>query len=191
MASKSSSRKRRERRPRAPRMASAHEAAAADAAVAAAPEQFADERAEAALRRRRGLDASLREDLLRARRGLGQFRQNVERFEQACRVTGLLDRRHLRATHIKPWRDADDAERLDGENGLLLSPHVSHLFERGHIGFADDGALLVSRHLNPAVLEKWGLATTARAGPFTARQRLYLAHHRQHVFEQPRIGRRR
>lgn len=155
------------------------------------PEQLVDERAEAALRRRRRLDPQLREELLRARHGLGLFRQAVERFEQACRVTGLLDRRHLRATHIKPWRDADDAERLDGENGLLLSPHISHLFERGYIGFADDGALLISRHLNPAVIEKWGLATTARVGAFTARQRLYLAYHRQHVFEQPRIGRRR
>jgi predicted restriction endonuclease len=161
------------------------------AAINAAPEQFADEREEAALRRRRGLDPRLRDELLRARRGLGSFRHNVERFEQACRVTGLLDRRHLRATHIKPWRDADDAERLDGENGLLLSPHVSHLFERGYISFGDDGELLVSRLLNPAVVEKWGLPTTARTGAFTGRQRAYLAHHRQHVFEQPRLGRRR
>ncbi len=164
---------------------------AVPAATGAAPEQFADEREEAALRRRRGLDPRLRDELLRARRGLGSFRQNVERFEQACRVTGLLDRRHLRATHIKPWRDADDAERLDGENGLLLSPHVSHLFERGYLSFGDDGELLVSRRLNPAVLEKWGLSASARVGAFTERQRAYLAHHRQHVFERPRVGRKR
>jgi predicted restriction endonuclease len=161
------------------------------APAAAAAEQFSEERDEAALRRRRGLDPGVRDELLRARRGLGSFRQNVEKFEQACRVTGLLDRRHLRATHIKPWRDADDGERLDGENGLLLSPHVSHLFERGYISFGDDGELLVSRQLNPAVFEKWGLASSMRAGAFTGRQRAYLAHHRQHVFEQPRVGRRR
>jgi predicted restriction endonuclease len=164
---------------------------AAPAVAAAAPEQSAEERDEAALRRRRGLDPRLREELLRARRGLGEFRHNVERFEQACRVTGLLDRRHLRATHIKPWRDADDAERLDGENGLLLSPHVSHLFERGYISFTDDGALLVSAQLNPAVFERWGLTATVRAGALTERQRGYLAHHRQHVFDQQRVGRKR
>jgi hypothetical protein len=44
--------------------------------------------------------------------------------------------RHLKASHIKPWRDATDAERLDGSNGLLLSPHIDHLFDEGYITFS-------------------------------------------------------
>ncbi|GMW05571.1 MAG: hypothetical protein AMXMBFR8_03680 [Nevskiales bacterium] len=35
-------------------------------------------------------------------------------------------------------------ERLDGENGLLLTPTIDHLFDRGFISFEGDGRLLVS-----------------------------------------------
>jgi putative restriction endonuclease len=66
---------------------------------------------------------TFKEQIVRARRGQGVFRANVLLIEDYCRVTKVTDRRHLVASHIKPWRDASDAERLDGTNGLLLSPH--------------------------------------------------------------------
>ena len=125
-----------------------------------------------------------------ARLGQGAFRANVERIEQACRVTGVLDRRHLRASHIKPWRLCDDRERLDGCNGLLLSPHIAHLFLRGHISFADDGRLLISRYLNPSVVKAWGLDANHALQPFAAEQRGYLEFHRRNVFEKISAGRR-
>jgi|SRR5580704_953074 putative restriction endonuclease len=125
-----------------------------------------------------------------ARTGQGAFREHVERIETACRVTGILDRRYLRATHIKPWKDATDEERLDGANGLLLSPHIIHLFDRGHISFADDGTLLISRHLNPYVRNAWNLDGPVPPRPFRATQRAYLEYHRVHVFERVSGGRR-
>ena len=150
----------------------------------------ADDVAEHALRARLGLDAGTRKRLLAARWGLGVYRDNVERHEQACRLSGLLDRRHLRARHIKPWRDSNDREKLDGSNGLLLSPHFDQLFERGLISFDDDGELKVARHLNPAVLFAWGVALPRNVGAFTPGQCNYLAYHRLKVFEQPAGGRR-
>jgi hypothetical protein len=72
---------------------------------------------------------TFREQLVRARRGQGVFRANVLLREDACRVTRVSEPRHLKASHIKPWRDATDAQRLDGANGLLLSPHIDHLFD--------------------------------------------------------------
>ncbi|MDE2219855.1 MAG: HNH endonuclease [Gammaproteobacteria bacterium] len=150
----------------------------------------ADDVAEHALRARVGLDAGTCKRLLAARRGLGVYRENVERHEQACRLSGLLDRRHLRARHIKPWRECNDREKLDGSNGLLLSPHFDQLFERGLISFADDGGLLVARHLNPAVLPAWGVRPPRNVGAFTPGQCAYLAYHRLKVFEQPAGGRR-
>jgi putative restriction endonuclease len=125
-----------------------------------------------------------------ARTGQGVFREQVERIETACRVTGILDRRYLRATHIKPWKDASDEEKLDGSNGLLLSPHAIHLFDRGHISFADDGTLLISRHLNPYVRKAWNLDHPVHPHPFRASQRSYLEYHRIHVFERVGGGRR-
>jgi hypothetical protein len=131
-----------------------------------------------------------RRQLISARVGQGVFRERLERTETACRVTGIMDRRYLQATHIKPWKDADDREKLDGANGLLLSPHMRLLFERGHISFANDGALLVSRHVNPYVRSAWGLEQPLPARPFSSAQCSYLAYHRQQIFEKIGGGRR-
>lgn len=137
-------------------------------------------------------DVALRDkrQLVSARFGQGLFRQNLERIEKLCRVTGVPDRRHLRASHIKPWRLADDREKLDGCNGLLLSPHVEHLFNRGHISFTDDGDMLLSKHLNPTVAKAWGLDRARVARPFRPEQRAYLEFHRRYVFEKLSSGRR-
>ncbi len=125
-----------------------------------------------------------------ARQGNGQFRANVERFEHGCRVTGVLDRRYLRAVHIKPWRDATDAERLDGANGLLLAPHAVQLFARGHMSFADDGTSLISKHLNPLVQKAWIGAPLTLPRPFRPEQLIYLDYHRTWLFEHVAAGRR-
>lgn len=143
-----------------------------------------------AIRQRSDIGATAKEMLVNARRGQGVYRSNLENVEQECRITGVLDRRHLRAAHIKPWRECNDAEKLDGFNGLLLSPHVEHLFEQGYISFSDDGTLLLSRWLNRVVLERWGIAQASQGRPFCAEQGVYLAWHREHVFEQEEVGRR-
>ena len=43
-----------------------------------------------------------------------------------------------------------NSERLDPNNGILLSALVDRLFDRGLITFKDDGAALVSQRLSPA-----------------------------------------
>jgi hypothetical protein len=152
---------------------------------------FPDDVAEEALLQRTDIEPVEKLELLKARRGQGVFRANLEGVETACRLTGLLDRRHLRAIHIKPWRKSSDAEKLDGCNGLLLSPHLEHLFCRGYVSFSDSGELLVSRYLNPAVLDKWGLQLPRYVDAFRPEQCRYLNYHRQEVFERHVGGRRR
>lgn len=152
---------------------------------------FPDDVAEETLLQRTDLGPLEKIDLVRARRGQGVFRVNLEGVETSCRLTGLLDRRHLRAIHIKPWRLCDDAEKLDGCNGLLLSPHLEHLFVRGYISFSDMGELLVSRYLNPAVLDKWGLQLPRHVGEFRPQQCRYLDYHRAETFERHVGGRRK
>ncbi len=157
---------------------------------AAAVSELADDWVESSIRRRTDLSPQQKQQLIRARRGLGVFRRSLEQIETACRLTGLLDRRHLRACHIKPWSVSDDQEKIDGCNGLLLSPHIAHLFTRGYISFSDQGDLLASRYLNPAILTSWSLRMPMKVGVFQPRQRLYLDYHRREVFDQPEIGRR-
>lgn len=145
--------------------------------------QFSDDIEEARLQARTDLRPAEKEMLVRARRGHGWYRQGLEKIETGCRLTGLIDRRHLRASHFKPWCVSNDDEKLDPNNGLLLSPHIHHLFERGYISFTDDGELLVSKFLNPVVLSDWGLTASIKPKAFSPKQRVYLDYHRTHVFQ--------
>ena len=131
------------------------------------------------------LDVTTKEQLIRARRGQGRFRKAIREIEKGCRLTGITDIRYLIASHIKPWRVCLEArERLDGQNGLLMAPHVDFLFDRGFITFADNGRVRVSEQLSDCDLARFGLAEASRrAGPpFQGRQTAYLAYHRENVF---------
>jgi predicted restriction endonuclease len=120
--------------------------------------------------------------LTKSRRGQGIFKANVRLIEDHCRVTGVKNIKHLRASHIKPWSVSSKEEKLDGFNGLLLSPHVDHLFDRGFISFGNDGDLLLSRELNPVILDQWKIAKSTNVGNFKERQMKYLAFHRDEIF---------
>ncbi|QBK04527.1 HNH endonuclease [Hylemonella gracilis] len=121
--------------------------------------------------------------LVLARRGQGVFKQRVMTIERRCRVTGVENAEHLRASHSKPWRDSTNEERLDGENGLLLTPSIDHLFDRGFIGFGDDGTLLVSPVAHADSLRRMGVdsARSTHVGSFSQGQRRYLEFHRENV----------
>lgn len=118
-----------------------------------------------------------------ARRGQGLFKERVSTIEKACRITGVDRIEHLRASHCKPWRDANNAERLDGENGLLLTPDVDHLFDRGFIGFDDNGDVLLSPVAHTESLVRMGLdpKRLGNVGKFSEGQRRYLGFHRESV----------
>lgn len=131
----------------------------------------------------RKLDGDLEKiQLTKARRGQGIFKANVRLVEKSCRVTGVSNIKHLRASHIKPWSASSNTEKLDGYNGLLLSPHIDHLFDRGFISFKSSGALLISKKLNPKVLEQWSIEGH-NVGEFNQLQENYLEYHRDVVFQ--------
>ena len=127
-----------------------------------------------------------RQTLIVARRGQGLYKQRVMQVEDHCRITKVDNPAHLRASHCKPWRDSSNQERLDGENGLLLTPTIDHLFDRGFISFEDSGRLVVSPVAHLPSLSRMGVVTDrpVNVGGFTAGQRQYLAYHRDSVFLQ-------
>jgi len=134
-----------------------------------------------------------KESLVLARRGQGLFKQRVQSIETRCRVTGVDKPEHLRARLLKiggkPWRDATNAERLDGQNGLLLTPSIDHLFDRGFISFKNDGRLLASPVAHAPSLERMGVPTGREfdAGRFTDAQGRFLEYHRDEVFLSARV----
>jgi hypothetical protein len=123
------------------------------------------------------------QQLIQARRGQGLFRLNVEKIESKCRITGLTDKRFLIAGHIKPWKDSNNLERLDGSNGFLMSPHVDRLFDKGWISFREDGGLLISDKKIMPILEYWFIDPKKSVGTFTAKQKEYLAFHWDHILK--------
>ena len=132
-----------------------------------------------------------REALVVARRGQGLFRERVQLIEDHCRVTGVDQPEHLRASHCKPWRDSSHRERLNGENGLLLTPSIDHLFDRGFISFRDSGDLLISPVAHKLSLRRMGVATDTKVnvGGFSAGQTHFLEFHRDAVFLQSQVQR--
>jgi hypothetical protein len=120
-----------------------------------------------------------REALTKARLGQGLFRQRVGLLEPCCRVTGLARQEFLVASHIKPWRDCDNTERLSGANGLLLSPHIDKLFDRHWISFDTTGELIWSHEAAGEALRCWGIAGAKQAKPFSREQDHFLQAHRE------------
>jgi len=124
-----------------------------------------------------------REAIILARRGQGRFRQEVALVEKRCRITGVENPIHLVASHCKPWRDSTNEERLNGENGLLLTPTIDHLFDRGFIGFEDSGRLILSPAAHTPSLRRMGIETDAavNVGAFSSGQKQFLDFHRTFV----------
>lgn len=141
------------------------------------------------LRADAAIPETTRDAIVQARRGQGLFKQRVMEIEHACRITGVTRLEHLRASHCKPWRDATNEERLDGENGLLLTPNADHLFDRGFIGFEDNGDILVSPVAHTDSLVRMGLILKEKrnVGRFAEGQRRYLEFHRENVLLRSRF----
>jgi hypothetical protein len=131
-------------------------------------------------------DAALSETekatLVLARRGQGKFRARVQAVETSCRITGVSSEKLLIASHIKPWKDSDNLERLSGNNGLFLSPHIDRLFDSGFITFTASGAVTVSPSLDSDVLEKWSINPGHSVGNFNSEQAYFLEFHQKERF---------
>lgn len=132
-----------------------------------------------------GARGTEREAEIRARVGQELFRRALLDFwGGACALSGLDLPELVRASHIKPWAQASDVERLDVYNGLLLEVRWDALFDAGLVSFEpDSGALVwsprvpepVRRRLNPE-----GLAGLRFLRP---QHRPFLEYHRVKVFQ--------
>jgi hypothetical protein len=135
-------------------------------------------------------DTAIRETerlaIIRARNGQGLFKDRVSEIETRCRITGVENPVHLIASHCKPWRDSSNEERLNGENGLLLTPSIDHLFDRGFISFENNGRLIVSPVAHRLSLQRMGVDTedAVNVGGFTTGQKQFLDFHRNAVLLQ-------
>jgi hypothetical protein len=129
-----------------------------------------------------GVTETEREYLRAARLGQGGFREQLmKRWDKGCPVAGIVNADLLVASHIKPWKVCTNSERLDPNNGILLSALMDRLFDRGLITFADNGTMIVSPRLSPTDKQLCGL-DGAKEIAFSEKNRQYLAYHRAFRF---------
>jgi putative restriction endonuclease len=120
--------------------------------------------------------------MILARRGQGKFRDRVQTIEKQCRVTGVHASQLLIASHIKPWSHSEPVEKLDGNNGLFLSPHVDKLFNDGFITFTPEGCIEVADNFDRKVLSQWGIDVKKKYGHFNSDQTYFLDYHNETIF---------
>ncbi|NNA41283.1 HNH endonuclease [Pseudomonas lundensis] len=123
-----------------------------------------------------------REAIIRARVGQGVYRHALLKHWQGCAVSGIALASMLRASHIKPWRDATHLERLDPFNGLLLTPNLDQAFDQGLISFTDEGDIVIAQTLTTEMQRALGINPQCRLRSLHDRHLNYLAWHREHVF---------
>jgi len=96
-----------------------------------------------------------------------------------CPLTGIAEPALLRASHIVPWAECTDAQRLDVHNGLLLSALWDAAFDRGLISFADDGSALASPALSEAARKALCIDSAPPLAGLRNAHRANLALHRK------------
>jgi hypothetical protein len=128
------------------------------------------------------LQETTRESVIQSRIGQGQFRANLVEYWQGCSVTGCTQIELLRASHIKPWRDSSNTERLDTYNGLLLIPNLDACFDLGLISFDDDGKILISNELTTSAMSVLGISHALKLSKIEQRHKEFMQYHRQNIF---------
>lgn len=119
----------------------------------------------------------------KTRVGQDQFRKSLFKNKGFCVITGVVNPSLLIASHIKPWQFCESAsERLDPYNGLLLTPHIDCLFERGLISFNNNGEVLLSSHLSEDERTAFGLSNVKQVEPFDEGYHTYLEYHRENKY---------
>lgn len=129
---------------------------------------------------------AIKEKLISSRLGQGKYREKLLEEIPFCPFTKINDERLLRASHIKPWVQSNDKEKVDPKNGLILSPTYDVLFDRGFITFKDDGTLIVSPFISPMNQKRLNIKTGKKVqiNMFFDKKRLaYLDYHRKNIFQ--------
>ncbi len=136
------------------------------------------------IKKNRNIGSTTKKALIDARLGQGKFRQSVlKRWGRRCAVTSSATDKAIRASHIKPWRECTNDERLDPDNGLPLIANLDALFDAGLISFDSSGQMIISPQMNLEEQKLFGIGDNSLTRPPTAKMAAYLAaHRRKHGF---------
>lgn len=121
-----------------------------------------------------------RRGLVTSRVGQGAYRKSIlYRWNCKCAVTQFNKPDILIASHIVAWKNANDNERLDVDNGILLSPNYDALFDQNLISFENNGKIILSEKLLESNYSELGVSGKERIKDLTEANKMYLARHRE------------
>jgi predicted restriction endonuclease len=118
--------------------------------------------------------------LVTSRVGQGAYRKRIiHRWEYKCAVTNFNKLDILIASHIVPWSQSNDTERLDVHNGILLSPTYDALFDKHLITFDKKGKIILSDNIEHAAYQKIGVTGKEQIHDLSHYNLSYLERHNQ------------
>lgn len=123
-----------------------------------------------------------KDSIVKSRIGQGIFRKGLIEYWHGCAISQCPLTWMLIASHIKPWRDSDNQERLDTYNGLLLLPNYDKLFDLGYISFNQKGKIICSRLLDKFDRETIGITNEVHLVKFESQHLKYLKYHNENCF---------
>jgi hypothetical protein len=119
-----------------------------------------------------------RRGLVTSRVGQGWYRQEIlKKWGNKCSITGCSLTEILISSHIKGWSECNEDERLDPDNGILLSPDIDSLFDKHLISFQDNGSIMISSKVSKEDLEYLGISNSVKLKVDDGMKK-YLLHHR-------------
>jgi len=119
---------------------------------------------------------------IETRLGQGKYRKRLIEIWRGCAVTKFDRIDLLVASHIKPWNVSNNNERIDPFNGLLLSPNLDKLFDRGYISFENDGLIVISSLLTESDMIKLNITKEMYLYKVDENSIPYLEFHRSNIF---------
>lgn len=125
------------------------------------------------------LSMTEKDAIIKARVGQGLFRQKLIEYWRGCSVTQCHTYPLLMASHIRPWRKSDNVQRLDVFNGLLLTPNLDKLFDKGYISFNKNGDIICSDFLPASDRKILGVDDSLRLMHIEEQHLPYLQYHRE------------
>ena len=128
------------------------------------------------------LDKTQKKSIIMSRIGQGLFRSQLISFWGGCAISNCKQKAVLIASHIKPWKDSNNVERLDVYNGLLLQANYDRLFDNGYISFSSSGELLYSSLLPVSERKVLRLTNDLHLRKIEDAHLKYLEYHREYCF---------
>lgn len=123
-----------------------------------------------------------REAFFKERIGQSLLKEKLLKEKRNCELCGINKKELLIASHIKPWSESNDVERLDINNVLLLCPTHDKLFDKGYISFKNDGKIIISDELDE-INRTFSNVNSEMKITIKEEQKKYLEYHRKEILK--------